>query len=42
MRVLALPNPHYPPDPEALADADEVLGSLDELTPERVAGVPGG
>jgi HAD superfamily hydrolase (TIGR01509 family) len=42
MRVLALPNPHYPPDPEALADADEVLGSLHELTPERVAGVPGG
>jgi HAD superfamily hydrolase (TIGR01509 family) len=39
MRVLALPNPHYPPDPEALADADEVIGSLHELTPERVAGV---
>ncbi len=38
MRVLALPNPHYPPDPEALADADEVIGSLHELTPERVAG----
>jgi HAD superfamily hydrolase (TIGR01509 family) len=37
MRVLALPNPHYPPDPAALAEADEVLGSLDELTPERVA-----
>ena len=42
MRVLALPNPHYPPDPEALADADEVIGSLHELTPERVAGVLGG
>jgi HAD superfamily hydrolase (TIGR01509 family) len=42
MRVLALPNPHYPPDPEALADADEVIGSLHELTPERVAGGPGG
>jgi HAD superfamily hydrolase (TIGR01509 family) len=40
MRVLALPNPHYPPEEEALAQADEVLGSLDELTPERVA--PGG
>jgi HAD superfamily hydrolase (TIGR01509 family) len=38
MRVLALPNPHYPPDPKALADADEVIGSLRELTPERVAG----
>jgi HAD superfamily hydrolase (TIGR01509 family) len=42
MRVLALPNPHYPPDPEALADANEVIGSLHELTPERVAGGPGG
>jgi HAD superfamily hydrolase (TIGR01509 family) len=36
MRVLALPNPHYPPDPQALAEADDVLGSLQELTPERV------
>jgi HAD superfamily hydrolase (TIGR01509 family) len=39
MAVLALPNPHYPPDPEALADADEVLASLHELTPERVEAV---
>jgi HAD superfamily hydrolase (TIGR01509 family) len=39
MAVLALPNPHYPPDPEALAEADEVLGSLHELTPERVEAV---
>jgi HAD superfamily hydrolase (TIGR01509 family) len=38
MRVLALPNPHYPPAPEALAEADDVLGSLPELTPERAAG----
>jgi HAD superfamily hydrolase (TIGR01509 family) len=38
MRVLALPNPHYPPDPKALEQADEVLDSLHELTPERVAG----
>jgi HAD superfamily hydrolase (TIGR01509 family) len=35
-RVLALPNPHYPPEPDALAEADEVIGSLHELTPERV------
>jgi HAD superfamily hydrolase (TIGR01509 family) len=34
MRVLALPNPRYPPDPEALALADAVLTGLDELTPE--------
>jgi HAD superfamily hydrolase (TIGR01509 family) len=38
MRVVAVPNPHYPPDPGALADADEVVGSLDELTVERVLG----
>jgi HAD superfamily hydrolase (TIGR01509 family) len=38
MRVLALPNPHYPPEPDALAQADDVLGSLAELDPARVAG----
>jgi HAD superfamily hydrolase (TIGR01509 family) len=38
MRVLALPNPHYPPAAEALALADDVLGSLAELDPARVAG----
>jgi HAD superfamily hydrolase (TIGR01509 family) len=38
MRVVALPNPHYPPEPEALAEADEVLDSLHELTVERVLG----
>jgi HAD superfamily hydrolase (TIGR01509 family) len=36
MRVLAVPNPLYPPAGDALALADEVLGSLAELTPERV------
>jgi hypothetical protein len=38
MRVLALPNPEWPPDARALAQADVVLGSLDELTPEAVTG----
>jgi HAD superfamily hydrolase (TIGR01509 family) len=38
VRVLALPNPHYPPAAEALALADDVLGSLAELDPARVAG----
>jgi HAD superfamily hydrolase (TIGR01509 family) len=38
MRVVALPNPHYPPAPDALALADAVLGSLDELTPAVVRG----
>jgi HAD superfamily hydrolase (TIGR01509 family) len=36
MRVLAFPNRHYPPAPDALALADVVLGSLDELTNEVV------
>jgi HAD superfamily hydrolase (TIGR01509 family) len=36
MRVVALPNTHYPPAPEALALADVVLDSLDELTPAVV------
>jgi HAD superfamily hydrolase (TIGR01509 family) len=38
MRVVAIPNPTYPPDDEALAHADVVLGSLAELTPEVVSG----
>lgn len=33
MRVVAVPNAHFPPGEEALAAADVVLGSLDELTP---------
>jgi HAD superfamily hydrolase (TIGR01509 family) len=37
MRVIALPNPSYPPDAEALAQADVVIRSLDELTPELIA-----
>jgi HAD superfamily hydrolase (TIGR01509 family) len=36
MRVLAIPNPSYPPGDEALADADLILGSLAELTPAAV------
>jgi HAD superfamily hydrolase (TIGR01509 family) len=37
MCVLAIPNPQFPPADEALSQADDVLESLDELTPERVA-----
>ncbi len=33
MFVVAVPNPHYPPDPEATALADVVLGSIAELEP---------
>jgi HAD superfamily hydrolase (TIGR01509 family) len=32
MRVVAIPNPTYPPDDEALALADVIVPSLDELT----------
>lgn len=38
MRVLAIPNPHFPPAAEALADADVVLRSIAELTPELIDG----
>jgi HAD superfamily hydrolase (TIGR01509 family) len=38
MRVLAIPNPSYPPGDEALALADDVLASLEELTPARIEG----
>jgi HAD superfamily hydrolase (TIGR01509 family) len=38
MRVIAIPNPTYPPDDEALERADVTLASLDELTTERVIG----
>jgi HAD superfamily hydrolase (TIGR01509 family) len=38
MRVVVIPNPHFPPDADTLALADVVLDSLGELTPEVVAG----
>ena len=37
MRVVAIPNPHFPPDPEALEQADVTLRSLAELSPATVA-----
>jgi HAD superfamily hydrolase (TIGR01509 family) len=36
MRMVAIPNVHFPPAAEALALADVVLRSLDELTPEAI------
>jgi beta-phosphoglucomutase-like phosphatase (HAD superfamily) len=36
MRVVAIPNPSYPPGDDALAEADLVLASVDELTPDRL------
>ena len=38
LRVLAIPNPRYPPPEDALEQADVVLASLADLTPEVVAG----
>lgn len=37
MRVVAIPNPSYPPDDDALALADVTIGSLDELTVDVVS-----
>jgi len=36
MRVVAIPNPSFPPGDEALAEADLVLRSLDGLTAEAI------
>ena len=36
MRVIAIPNAHFPPDDDALGAADVVLASLAELTAEAV------
>jgi len=36
MRVIAIPNSTYPPDADALAQADVTIESLAELTPELV------
>jgi HAD superfamily hydrolase (TIGR01509 family) len=38
MRVVAIPNPHFPPAREALDLADAVLDGLDALTPAVVEG----
>jgi HAD superfamily hydrolase (TIGR01509 family) len=37
MRVIAVPNPHFPPDEEAMAAAEVVLGSISELQVEHVS-----
>jgi len=41
LRVIAVPQPQYPPDAEALARASLVLPSLDELTTDAVAALGG-
>jgi HAD superfamily hydrolase (TIGR01509 family) len=40
MRVIAIPNPTYPPDDASLALADVTLASLDELTSEKISSSP--
>jgi HAD superfamily hydrolase (TIGR01509 family) len=37
LRVIAIPQPRYPPDPDALAQASLVLSSLAALTTDAVA-----
>jgi HAD superfamily hydrolase (TIGR01509 family) len=38
MRVVAIPNTRFPPDEEALAAADTVIPSINDLTPDTVEG----
>ena len=38
LRTIAIPNHEFPPGEDALARADVILGGLDELTPDVVAG----
>jgi HAD superfamily hydrolase (TIGR01509 family) len=38
LHVVAVPNPHFPPEDDALAQADVVLGSIRELSPESIVG----
>jgi beta-phosphoglucomutase-like phosphatase (HAD superfamily) len=36
MRVIAIPNKAFPPGPAAINEADLVLDSIEQLTPEAV------
>jgi HAD superfamily hydrolase (TIGR01509 family) len=36
MRVVAVPNPHFPPDTESVALADVVVNSIAEVTPRLI------
>jgi HAD superfamily hydrolase (TIGR01509 family) len=40
MVLIAVPNPHYPPEDDALAMAATVLDSVESLKPELIAGLP--
>jgi HAD superfamily hydrolase (TIGR01509 family) len=41
LRVIAIPHPRYPPDPDALGRAAAVLHGLAELTPDVISGPDG-
>ena len=41
LRVIAIPQPRYPPDPDALGQAAVVLPGLGELTPDVITGLAG-
>jgi HAD superfamily hydrolase (TIGR01509 family) len=41
LAVVAIPNRHYPPAPDALALADAQLDSIERLDPDLVAGLDG-
>jgi beta-phosphoglucomutase-like phosphatase (HAD superfamily) len=38
MFVIAVPNPHFPPREDALAQADAVLASLEKFSPDLLPG----
>lgn len=42
LRVVAVPNAHFPPDPDVLARADAVVPTLADVTPELAERVVGG
>ncbi len=39
LKLIAVPRPHYPPAPDAIAGADVVLADLTELTPSILAAI---
>jgi HAD superfamily hydrolase (TIGR01509 family) len=41
MLVIALPNPEFPPAPDAISLADLVVESLDQLTPDAILAAAG-
>jgi HAD superfamily hydrolase (TIGR01509 family) len=41
MAVIAVPNPHYPPEPEALALADVTVTAIAEVDPALIGALPG-